>query len=379
MFEKLKSITKYYTEKGSSFEGDANRFTLKCQLLSLLLLLLMWVLNQIDIFIIDKEIMTTAIVACSLIEVIIVIIYHIFGYDKLWMKYVVLFFSVMMYTVAGIYLTYHAIFASVLPLMYSMQYQRKKVVYYTYILTIFSMIAIVLGGYYLGICDANMVLLTRTGIWEYIDAGTGQFVLTTVNESPLTTLLLFYVLPRMVMLSATIPVMQYIVDTITKNASVQAELKQLSEIDQMTHLFNRNKYNQMIEEYFPEIDNVAVIFWDINGLKTLNDTVGHDAGDYMITLIAKTIFKITGSNRYAFRIGGDEFVMIIENPKDEEIIALLDEWNKNMDKMNNSSKIYLSASVGYSLGKGKDIKQLIKQADNMMYDEKRKMKAQNNY
>ena len=131
--------------------------------------------------------------------------------------------------------------------------------------------------------------------------------------------------------------------------------------------------------YFPVIENVAVIFWDINGLKALNDTVGHDAGDYIITLIAKTIFKITGSNRYAFRIGGDEFVMIIENPKEEEINTLLDEWNENMDKMNNSSKIYLSASVGYSLGKGKDIKELIKQADNMMYDEKRKMKAQNNY
>ena len=106
----------------------------------------------------------------------------------------------------------------------------------------------------------------------------------------------------------------------------------------------------------------------------MNDKCGHEAGDYLITIIAKTIFTIAGNNRYAYRIGGDEFVMIIENPENNEIKLLLDEWNKNMDSMNNSSKIPLSASVGYALGKGCDIEQIIKQADEMMYEEKRKSK-----
>jgi len=369
-----KAFTKYSSQKGRNYESDANRFTLKCQLISLALVIGMWVLNQLNIFIIDKEIMTTGILICCGIELVIVIICHIFGYDKVWMKYVILFFSVLMITVAGIYLTYHTLLASVLPLLYSMQYRKKRMVYYTYILTFFSMIAIVMVGYYLGICDANMVLLTKSSIHDYVDFNTYQLLVNTANQNLLVTLPLYYVLPRMVVLLAMIPVMQHVVDTASKHASSEAELKRLSEIDQMTHLFNRNKYNQMIKEYFPKIEKVAVFFWDINGLKETNDSLGHDVGDYVITIIAKTIFKITGAHRYAYRIGGDEFVMIIENPHEGEIVELLEDWMKNLESMNKSSKIPLTASVGYSVGKGSDIENLIKEADQKMYEEKKKTK-----
>lgn len=92
----------------------------------------------------------------------------------------------------------------------------------------------------------------------------------------------------------------------------------------------------------------------------------------MITIIAKTIFKIIGTNRYAYRIGGDEFVMIIENPDDNEIASLLEEWGRNMASMNQTSKIPLSASVGCAVGAGADIENLIAEADRIMYEEKRK-------
>ncbi len=364
---------KYWSEESTDHESNANRFTLKCQLLSLVLLLCMWVLNQLDIFILDKQIMNTCVITCCAIEVLIIIVCHIFGYEKKFMKYVILFFSVVMITAAGIFLTYHTLLGSVLPLLYSMQYRNKKVVYYTYILTFFSMMAIVLGGYYLGLCDANMLVLTTSSIWEYIDVETGAVLFEGFNQNPIATLPLFYVLPRMVVLLAMIPVMQHVVDTVTRHAAVQAELKRMGEMDQMTHMYNRNKYNQMLKEYFPKVDRVAVFFWDINGLKMTNDSLGHDAGDYVITIIAKTIFKIIGTNRYAYRIGGDEFVMIIENPKEQEIENLLEEWNRNMESMNRSSKIPLSASVGYAIGKGKDIEDIISRADHMMYEEKRKV------
>lgn len=370
-----KPFFKYWSEDNRNYESNANRFTLKCQLISLALVISMWILNQLNIFIVDKQIMTTGIVICCGIEVLIIIICHIFGYEKEWMKYVVLFFSVMMSTVAGIFLTYHTLLASVLPLLYSIQYRKKKVVYYTYILTIFSMTAIVMGGYYLGVCDANMLLLTASSIHEYVDLETNTLLFTAVNENPLVTLPLYFVLPRMVVLLAMIPVMQHVVDTATKHAAVEAELKRMGEIDQMTHLYNRNKYNQMLQEYFPKVDKVAVFFWDINGLKVTNDSMGHDAGDYVITIIAKTIFKIVGTNRYAYRIGGDEFVMIIENPQEKEIENLLTEWNQNMESMNRSSKIPLSASVGYAVGRGCDIEDIISRADRMMYEEKRKEKV----
>ena len=375
--DRLKRVfARFWQIEEGNFEAAANRFTLKCQLISLGLLVGMWILNQLDIFIIDKGIMTTALVACCAIELITIILCGVFGYEKEWMKYVVLFFSVLMTTVAGVFLTYHVLLACVLPLLYSMQYRKRRIVYYTYALTFFSMMVIVLGGYYWGICDANMLLLTTSTYQNYVNLETQMLIQTTVNNNPFIVLPLFYVLPRMIILLAMIPVMQHVVETATKHVAVETELKRLSEIDEMTHLYNRNKYNQMMKEYFPKIDRVAVIFWDLNGLKSTNDSLGHDVGDYLITIFAKTIFNISGTNRCAFRTGGDEFVLIIENPAEHENEAVLAEWKQDMVNMNNSSKVPLSASVGYAVGKGSEIEQLIAMADQMMYAEKLSSKSQ---
>ena len=375
MSKTKQAFSRIWRIEEDNYEAAANRFTLKCQLISLVLLIAMWVLNQMNIFIIDKQIMTTAMISCYCIEAMTILCCAMFGYEKWWMKYVVLFFSVLMTTVAGIFLTYHVVLACVLPLLYSMQYRKRHVVYYTYILTFFSMMAIVLIGYYEGICDANMVLFTTGNISQYVDSETQTIIFDTINNNPMVMLPLYYVLPRMIILSAMVPVVQHVVKTATKHAAVESELKHLSEIDEMTHLYNRNKYNQMLAEYFPKIERVAVIFWDLNGLKKTNDCLGHEVGDYLISVFAQTIFKLSNSSCFAYRIGGDEFVLIIESPKHNEKELILQEWRQSMESMNRSSKIPISASVGYAEGKGSEIEGLIMQADQMMYAEKMRTKS----
>lgn len=366
----------YDIQDRHNYDCEANRYTLKCQLISLGILTCMWILNQLNIFIVEKQLMTSALMICYCIEALVIVICCQFGYEKPWMKYVILFFSVLLITVAGIFLTYHTLLASVLPLAYSMQYRNRKVVYYTYGLTFLSMMVIVLGGYWLGVCDANMLLLTTSSITKYVDLETQTLLATIINTNPYVTLPLFFVLPRMMVLLAMIPVMRHVVSTAEKHAMVEAELKRMGEIDQMTQLYNRNKYNQMLKEYFPKVENIVVFFWDINGLKATNDSLGHDVGDYLITIFSKTIFKVVGTNRFAYRIGGDEFVLIIENPAEQEIENLLDEWRQNVEIMNQSSKIPLSASVGYAGGRGRDIEKLISEADQMMYEAKQKNKSE---
>ena len=375
MSKTKQAFSRIWRIEEDNYEAAANRFTLKCQLISLVLLIAMWVLNQMNIFIIDKQIMTTAMISCYCIEAMTILCCAMFGYEKWWMKYVVLFFSVLMTTVAGIFLTYHVVLACVLPLLYSMQYRKRHVVYYTYILTFFSMMAIVLIGYYEGICDANMVLFTTGNISQYVDSETQTIIFDTINNNPMVMLPLYYVLPRMIILSAMVPVVQHVVKTATKHAAVESELKHLSEIDEMTHLYNRNKYNQMLAEYFPKIERVAVIFWDLNGLKKTNDSLGHEVGDYLISVFAQTIFNLSNSSCFAYRIGGDEFVLIIESPKHNEKELILQEWRQSMESMNRSSKIPISASVGYAEGKGSEIEGLIMQADQMMYAEKMRTKS----
>lgn len=89
-------------------------------------------------------------------------------------------------------------------------------------------------------------------------------------------------------------------------------LETLSYKDMLTGLYNRNKYIHEIEKYDdgpPE--SMGIVFVDINGMKTANDTYGHRYGDQMIINTAKLITKYFGEN--VFRVGGDEFVALCPN------------------------------------------------------------------
>ena len=61
-----------------------------------------------------------------------------------------------------------------------------------------------------------------------------------------------------------------------------AQLTYLKETDSGTKVFNKNKYEEMVKTYYHYIDNIRVIFWDLNNLKMINDTYGHDYGDKAI-------------------------------------------------------------------------------------------------
>ena len=200
------------------------------------------------------------------------------------------------------------IIACVLPLIYAIQYSDKKILFYTYALSVVGIFASVMGGYYLGLCDANMVLLTTSTLDEYVDAaGIAHF--GPVNDNPWVTLPLFYAFPRCIILLALIPVLLHVSNGMAKRELKGLYLQRMSEIDDMTQLYNKNKYLSMIKEHYPTIDKVGVIFWDVNGLKETNDTLGHVMGDKLIAAIADSIRGFTNDKCRAYRVGGDEFIM----------------------------------------------------------------------
>ena len=143
----------------------------------------------------------------------------------------------------------------------------------------------------------------------------------------------------------------------------------------MTGLYNRNKYLNMIEETYPAIDQVGVIFWDVNNLKTTNDTLGHDKGDALIINISSIIMALTAVNRKAYRVGGDEFVMIVENPQKGELDAVVRKWEELCSLKSQALELDLTSAVGYSCGDGKSIKSVIKEADQAMYLDKQQKKS----
>ena len=357
-------------------EAKANRYTVRCQINSFLIMTAVWLLNVFDIFIINKQLMNTSYLLSMALTLVCWLVCRVGGAEKIWMKYVLLFISVLFATTIGVFLTYQAVLVAVVPLCLSMQYYKRKVVYYTYGLTILGILTSTMAGYFIGLCDANMLVLTTGSISQYTVPGAETAFFDPVNANPWGTLPLYYALPRCMILFAVITIGSHAAHASAKKAIREAELKRLSEADGMTGLYNKNKYISMTEKHYPGIDKVGVLFWDADGLKTLNDTHGHEVGDSLITTVGMSIQELCTETRHGYRIGGDEFLLIMENADEAEVRRVMETWKKNFDKLNQQGKTEFYASVGYAVGKGAQVEDVVRQADEQMYLEKRKNKEQ---
>ncbi|MDY2590140.1 MAG: diguanylate cyclase, partial [Agathobacter sp.] len=89
---------------------------------------------------------------------------------------------------------------------------------------------------------------------------------------------------------------------------------------------------------------------------------------------SQIILSLTDFNKKAYRIGGDEFVLVIENPKEGELERLLEKWYDLIELKSKASALDLSAAIGYASGKGKNIAEIVRDADKKMYRDKSKQK-----
>ena len=364
-----------YSIDYESLEGHSNRFTVRCLLITYFFMAFMWVLDLLGIFIVDKGLMNYGFFLLSFHVLLLIAICKLVGYNKPWLKYVIIIFAVLMTDVLAVVLTYHIVIASVLPLIYAIQYSDKKLLFFSYGMSVIGIFASVMAGYYFGLCDANMVLLTTGPLKDYVDAnGVAHF--GPVNANPWLTLPLFYAFPRSVILLALIPVLLHVSNGMAMRELRGLYLQRMSEIDDMTQLYNKNKYLKMVKETYPKVDKVGVVFWDVNGLKATNDTLGHVMGDKLIASIADSIRGFTNDKCRAYRIGGDEFILICEGENELKMNEIANEWKKKVEELNLTSEIPLSAAIGYAAGEGKNIGAVIKLADDRMYANKVEQKKQ---
>ena len=152
--------------------------------------------------------------------------------------------------------------------------------------------------------------------------------------------------------------------------------------DSLTGLFNRRGFEKNIINYFDKNKQMknplAVASIDMDGLKYINDTFGHSAGDDAITAISSCIAKAINKNEIAARMGGDEFavVLVLDNPgRIGQFIRTL----RNLIKKANSDNDYpylLSASIGTcELTEWHDLLECMNKADKAMYLEKKTKKS----
>lgn len=160
-------------------------------------------------------------------------------------------------------------------------------------------------------------------------------------------------------------------------------INELAYRDPLTGVKNKTAYlevaNQMDELARLKRPEFAVIVFDINGLKNVNDTYGHDFGDILIADTCKIICH-TFKQSPIYRIGGDEFVALLENEDYKNSMQLLSKLQCDIDVYNEQphNKIKISVAKGiavYSESTDFTFQDVFKRADNAMYFNKAKMKS----
>ena len=138
---------------------------------------------------------------------------------------------------------------------------------------------------------------------------------------------------------------------------------EMSTTDVLTKLNNRRAFENVLTE-FSDISSTGVIFCDVNGLKTANDTFGHAAGDALLQRFAGLLRKHFPSSDI-FRISGDEFVVLRPDAKEDMFISDVGSLRKDIAEQQDI------ASVGCAMGNGSDVLALVSAAEKGMYADKR--------
>nr|WP_259548190.1 bifunctional diguanylate cyclase/phosphodiesterase [Heyndrickxia oleronia] len=147
-------------------------------------------------------------------------------------------------------------------------------------------------------------------------------------------------------------------------------LEKLAYQDTITRLPNRNEMNRFFDTYSGN-ETIGVLFLDLDQFKLINDTLGHDFGDLLIHEVGNRLRKFIKSDQQVFRIGGDEFLIIIKECDQERAEHLAEKILMSVKAVYpiDGNELYVTGSIGISIGSIKESNRsmLLKTADTAMY------------
>lgn len=161
---------------------------------------------------------------------------------------------------------------------------------------------------------------------------------------------------------------------VTDYVREQEKVEFIAYHDNLTQLPNRRSLEKKVNELISKNKKFALFFIDLDGFKIVNDTLGHDIGDLLLKEVGRIFEETLRVEDYIFRIGGDEFAVILNfsDEKDIEIVA-----NKIIENINKPIKIknhnlYVGCSIGITKfpQDAKDLQGLLKYSDTAMYKAK---------
>jgi diguanylate cyclase (GGDEF)-like protein len=184
-----------------------------------------------------------------------------------------------------------------------------------------------------------------------------------------------------------------LLDTLATNASValqydrleqavlqlsvlQEQLQHQAYHDPLTSLANRALFTDKIKESLTAGGDLAVLFIDLDDFKTVNDSLGHAAGDQLLVSVASRLQACLRPDDVTARLGGDEFAVMVREPRDAEGAAvmvarrIMQAFLQPVSVGEESVSVYLSAGIAATQGRKVTAEELIRNADVAMYEAK---------
>ena len=159
----------------------------------------------------------------------------------------------------------------------------------------------------------------------------------------------------------------------TERFVLQQQLEHLSLHDGLTGIYNRAFFEEQMQRFdLLRHVRVGLLICDVDGLKMMNDSLGHDAGDKMLQTVAAVLCHVFRSGDIVARIGGDEFAVLLHVDEEVSLQQYSERIRQRIDLHNEAQPaLPISLSVGFAVKRdGADMRSVFKEADNHMYREK---------
>ena len=171
---------------------------------------------------------------------------------------------------------------------------------------------------------------------------------------------------------------------ITERKRAEAALQSLSLVDELTGLYNRRGFLAVIEQHLAVIRRSkrmpVILYADLDGLKVINDSLGHREGDRALVTAAEIFKEVFRSSDIVARLGGDEFVVLAAISPEEDAESLTSCLQERFSASNAQRNRPYDLSISIGLAhcdneEGHSIEELIARADRAMYEDKRRKRS----
>ena len=155
------------------------------------------------------------------------------------------------------------------------------------------------------------------------------------------------------------------------------DYQKMAYIDALTGIGNRRAFEaeqNVILSGKRKYRHLIVASADLNDLKPTNDTMGHAAGDFLIRSAAEVLSQLAKDHCHAFRMGGDEFAVLVYDMPLRDFEASLRQMRRKILDINEKSEVKLSLAIGYQVVKNNDIVGAVALSDHRMYEDKARIK-----